>query len=222
MIDPVTGETATRTIIGITSYDPNFAGAYMSASSVRDVFGKEISASRFYLSIDPDRLSDVTDELQGRFIGNGVEAKTFREVVEEQQRISTQFLHLMQGYLALGLLVGIAGLGVVMIRAVRERRRDVGVLRSLGFLAQQVRSAFLLESGFVAFEGITVGSMLALVTAAQLVSHGDFGKGIHFVVPWLQLAVLAAAAFVASLLAAAWPARQASKIAPAVALRVAA
>jgi putative ABC transport system permease protein len=221
VIDPITNKTSTRTVIGIVSYDPNFAGAYMSARSVRAAFGKQVSASRFYVSTAPNRETAVTTALQGRFVANGVEAKTFRRVVEDQQRISTQFLHLMQGYLALGLLVGIAGLGVVMIRAVRERRREIGVLRSLGFLSQQVRAAFLIESGFVAFEGIAVGSVLAIVTAAQLVSHGDFGKGIHFLIPWVQVLVLTGAAFVASLVATAWPARQASRIAPAVALRVA-
>ena len=64
--------------------------------------------------------------------------ETFRSLIEEFARANLQFLRLMQGYLALGLLVGIAGLGVVMVRAVRERRREVGVLRSLGFASVEV------------------------------------------------------------------------------------
>ena len=66
---------------------------------------------------------------------------------------------------ALGLLVGIAGLGVVMVRAVRERRRNIGVLRALGFQAGTVQRAFLTESSLVALEGILFGSALGLVTA---------------------------------------------------------
>jgi putative ABC transport system permease protein len=127
----------------------------------------------------------------------------------------------MQAYLALGLLVGIAGLGVVMVRAVRERRRQVGVLRALGFLAKQVRAAFVLESGFVALEGILVGVVLALITAAQLISSGDFGENVDFIIPWGQLTLLTGSALVAAVLATAWPAQQASYIAPAEALRIA-
>jgi putative ABC transport system permease protein len=127
----------------------------------------------------------------------------------------------MQAYLALGLLVGIAGLGVVMVRAVRDRRREIGVLRALGFLRHQVRRAFVLESGFVAFEGIVVGMVLALITAAQLISNGDFGRGVEFIIPWSQLAILLSSALVAALIATAWPAQQASQIPPAVALRIA-
>jgi putative ABC transport system permease protein len=81
--------------------------------------------------------------------------------------------------------------------------------------------AFLLESGFIAIEGILVGTVLALITAKQLVATGQFGKGIVFTIPWMQISILVAVAFVASLIATAWPAQQASQIAPAVALRIA-
>ena len=69
----------------------------------------------------------------------------------------------MRGYLALGSIVGIAGIGVIMVRAVRERRRQVGVLRALGFQATAVRRAFVVESAFVAVEGVVIGTVLALV-----------------------------------------------------------
>jgi putative ABC transport system permease protein len=141
--------------------------------------------------------------------------------VEDFQQVNLQFLNLMQGYLALGLLVGIAGLGVLAVRSVRERRREIGVLRSLGFVAPQVRWAFLFESGFIALQGILIGSVLAVITSAQLVGTEAFGESAIFDIPWTQLTVLCGAALIASIIATAWPAQQASRIAPAVALRVA-
>jgi putative ABC transport system permease protein len=131
-----------------------------------------------------------------------------------------QFIHLMQGYLALGLVVGIAGLGVVMVRAVRERRRQIGVLRALGFPGIAIRRAFVAESSFVAAEGILIGVALALVTAWRLVGSASFGEGLPFAIPWGPLALLVAGTLVVSLLATAAPAQQASKIRPAVALRI--
>jgi putative ABC transport system permease protein len=74
----------------------------------------------------------------------------------------------MQGFLALGLIVGIAGLGVVMVRAVRERRRNIGVLRALGFQSGTIQRAFLTESTFVALEGIVLGTALSIVTSYLL------------------------------------------------------
>jgi FtsH-binding integral membrane protein len=119
--------------------------------------------------------------------------------------------------------VGIAGLGVVMVRAVRERRRNIGVLRALGFQSGTIQRAFLTESTFVALEGIVLGAALSIVTSYLLFKNDQElnASGVGFPIPWASIAVLVAAAALASVLATVWPARQASKIRPAVALRIA-
>jgi putative ABC transport system permease protein len=223
VINPLTGDETTKEIIALSGNDFAFSGVYLSRTrEFRDVLRGTVTPSRFYVVAEGSE-SDARRtavRLQGELVDSGVEAVTFRSRVEEFGRVNLQFLRLMQGYLALGLLVGIAGLGVVMVRAVRERRRQVGVLRSLGFLPAMVRRAFLLESGFTAIEGILLGTVLALVTASQLVANGDFGQGVEFQIPWLDVGVLCTVSLVASLLATTWPAQQASRIPPAVALRV--
>ncbi|MDQ4142395.1 MAG: FtsX-like permease family protein, partial [Actinomycetota bacterium] len=222
MIDPLTGKTAEREIAGVLSMDVAFSGVYMSEESIRSVLGRRASPSRFFLVADEETSAMATaSDLQGELFRNGVEADTFKGVVEEFQALNLQFLRLMQGYLALGLLVGIAGLGVVMVRAVRERRREIGVLRSLGFLGPSVRRTFLFESTFIALQGIVIGAILALITAAQLIATDAFGESAVFSIPWDDLLILCGAALLASLLATASPAQQASKVPPAVALRVA-
>jgi putative ABC transport system permease protein len=222
VVDPFTGRSVQRRIIGLVENDFAFSGVYMSRASLDAVLGDQASPARFYVETTGslERARATARALQGAFVANGVEADTFRDIVESFLGANLQFFQLMQGYLALGLCVGIAGLGVVMVRAVRERRREVGVLRSLGFVPAQVRRAFVMESGIVAAQGIIVGLVLALVTVSQLVATDAFGD-VAFVVPWDQLAVLACAALVASLVATAWPAQQASQIPPAVALRIA-
>jgi putative ABC transport system permease protein len=222
VIDPVTGTEVARRIIGEVGNDFAFSGSYMSYGSIDEILGERATPARFYIEVDEGADPDeVARRLQGELVANGVEAESFLSRVEDFQQTNLQFFQLMQSYLALGLLVGIAGLGVVMVRAVRERRRDVGVLRALGFLPHQVRRAFVLESGFVAFQGILIGVVLALITAKQLVATGEFGEDIGFEVPWTQIALLTGIALVAALLATAWPAQEASKTPPAVALRIA-
>jgi putative ABC transport system permease protein len=223
VLDPVTGTPVKRRVIAVTDSGQSFSGVFMGRDSVKEVFSGRVAENRFYVVAggSPEALGDIAARMQGEFVRNGVEAQSFRSIIEQGQRLNLQFLQLMQGYLALGLVVGIAGLGVVMIRAVRERRREIGVLRALGFVAPMVRRAFVFESGFTALEGILVGSLLALVTAAQLIGNGDFGEGLAFEVPWANVALLCVASLVASLLATSWPAQQASRIPPAVALRVA-
>jgi len=130
---------------------------------------------------------------------------------------------LLRAYLGLGLLIGIAGLGVVMVRAVRERRREIGMLRAMGCSSGVVRRAFILEAAFIALQGILLGVGLGMITSYNLLVNSDaFGdQRLEFSWPWGALGAIAVVPLVASLLATAWPASQAARIRPAVALRIA-
>jgi putative ABC transport system permease protein len=222
MRDAVTGQTAQLTIVGVTNnsfYDG--ADHVFIARSLSDrMFGARSASDLLFVSTAPGTDNDALAGLiNGRYVANGASATSFHRLVNDQFSVESQFLTLIRGYVALGLLVGIAGLGVVMVRSVRERRREVGVLRALGFSSVAVRRAFLAESSFIALEGILIGAALALITAWRLVNSGSFGSGTAFAVPWSQLAVLVVVTYIASLLATAAPAVQASRIRPAVALR---
>ena len=222
MRDPLSGRTRELTIAAIAESSFANDAAYVSLSSLRDLLGPRVVANRLLVAteagVDPAALAD---QLDAAYLANGADAESFRTIVAANLASQTQFFRLMQGYLALGLVVGIAGLGVVMVRAVRERRRQVGVLRSLGYEAAAVRRAFMLESAFVAAEGIAIGTALAVATSFQIVANDTFGDDLSFSLPWGQLAILVVATFVASVLATAAPAQQASRIRPAVALRLA-
>jgi putative ABC transport system permease protein len=224
--DPVSGLTRELRIAGIS--DGGFGGggrggmAYMGIDGVRAVVGNRAVPNLLFIATKPGAdPQKVAEHLNGRYLANGVDAISFRKLVSDGLAQQQQFFGLMQGYLALGLIVGVAGLGVVMVRAVRERRREIGVLRSLGFETRQVRRAFVAESTFVGLEGILIGTILAMVSTWRLLSSGAFGDGIVFSIPWGQVTAVVSLAFVATLIATASPAQQASKIRPAVALRIA-
>ena len=197
-------------------------GAFVGAPFAQSFLGSEVVASRFYVQVKGDPES-VAPALNGRLLQYGVDAETFASIIDGGLQQQQGFLRLMQGYIALGLLIGIAGLGVVMIRAVRDRRRQIGMLRAMGFSSRIVRTSFLLEAGFVALQGIVLGVVLALVVSYQLLSNSEtFGDSqLGFEVPWLALGLLTAASLGASLLATTAPASQAARIKPAVALRIA-
>jgi ABC-type antimicrobial peptide transport system permease subunit len=48
---------------------------------------------------------------------------------------------LIQGFMGLGLIVGVAALGVISARAVVERRQQIGVLRAIGFRRGMVQGS---------------------------------------------------------------------------------
>lgn len=216
---PATGRTVTRRVVAISAAGAAFSGVMVSRDSLAELTSNPVG-NRHYVATSENPAA-VAARLERSFLPNGLEARTFREVVEEALRAQEDFFDLIEGYLALGLFVGIAGLGVVMVRAVRERRRQIGVLRALGFSAGAVRAAFLLESSLVALEGVLIGGGLALATSYQLaVNSSAFGDtDVSFAVPWTQLAILLAAVVAASLLATLVSASRAAKTPPATALR---
>ena len=212
------------TVAGVMTSDFQMNGLLVGRSVVDGLLGPRAVPNRTYVSVEEGADPEVVARaLDGELVAEGVDARTFRSVVEDALAEQAGFFHLMEGFLSLGLLIGIAGLGVVMVRAVRERRRQIGMLRAMGFTARDVRTAFLVEATFVAVRGLVLGVLLGLVTSYSLLDHSNIFEGAHleFTVPWRTLAVVVGIPLVSSLLAAVGPASRASDIRPAVALRVA-
>ena len=156
-----------------------------------------------------------------RLLEFGADASTFDARVAEEAGETVAIIRLFEGFLSLGLIIGVEGLGVVLIRAVHERRRQIGVLRALGVQRSVVRRAFLIEAMFLAGQGVAIGAGLGLITAYQVLVNSDtFGGGdFDFAWPWAALALILIVPTVAALLSAIGPASRASQIAPAAALR---
>ncbi len=149
-------------------------------------------------------------------------SESLNKLISDAQAQNRTFLEMFQGFLALGLLVGIAALGVVSLRAVVERRQQIGMLRAIGYKRSMVQLSFLLESGFIALSGIGLGLLLGISFAANLFTSGEFGastRGLEFTVPWVQIGAMTGFAFVASMVTTYLPARAASRVAVAEALR---
>ena len=216
--DPETGTTHVKTIAGIMSSAGAFYNIGVGEVGFPILTSKAAATADFrdakqtsYM-LDAPGVDDVAlaAELQGRFLAAGVVATSIRQFVEQNLAASQSFFRLMQGFLALGLLVGIIGLGVVMVRAVRERRRTIGVLRALGFRSKAVQRAFMAESTFVAAEGILIGAVLAVITTYLLYRNSAAFQGLHgpYPIVWRDVTVILGATFGASILATLGPASE--------------
>jgi putative ABC transport system permease protein len=222
--NPATLEERELTVAGVLDADFVFHGVLAGRPFVEDFLGPQSAQFRHYVQAsegqDPDELAE---RLTGVMVANGVDAESFRARVDERLAVQQNFFAMMRGFLGLGLIIGIAGLGVVMVRAVRERRREIGMLRAMGFSSGVVRRAFLVEAAFIAVQGSLIGIALGLVTTYEVaVNSSTFGElALDFQVPWSTIGLIFVVPLLASLLAAAVPATQAARIKPAVALRIA-
>ncbi len=119
---------------------------------------------------------------------------------------------------AIGLitLIGAAiGLMNIMLVAVNERTREVGLIKALGGTRRSIRNQFLFESIIISLLGAIFGIILG-VAVGNLFS---IFLGTGFVVPWGWVITGIVICTIVGLTAGIWPAMKASKLDPIVALR---
>ena len=200
-----------------------FSGLFMSHATATTVFGGEpIAPTQFLYKVKPGvDTNQARLDIGAAYLDNGLEPIVLRDTIEKQTGFSNGFTQLLQGFLALGLLVGIAGLGVISTRAVVERRQQIGMLRAIGYSRGLVQLSFLLESSFIAILGLLLGGGLGILGAYTFLrdSNESSGTVYDFAVPWGQIALILIGSYLATLLTTYLPARAAARIYPAEALR---
>jgi putative ABC transport system permease protein len=149
-----------------------------------------------------------------------LKASTIGDELRLVQGIRGLLSMILQGFMGVGLLAGVAALGTLSTRAVVERRRQIGVLRALGFTARAVSIGLLVESAVVALLGAVLGVGVGLFVAQNTVTFlSAVSPELRFSIPWDQLALVVLVSLGAALLMTLLPARQAGQLTPAEALR---
>ena len=220
----LSGETVTVTVIGILEREHEGAfSALSSKKTLDDAFPFPIPITRYRFSVadgvDPEQAARG---LEAAFLQNGMETEVLADELKQQAAANKAFFRLFTGFMALGLVVGIAALGVVSTRAVVERRQQIGVLRAIGYRRGMILLSFLLESSFIAILGMAIGATLGITLGYQIyvdIRDSESVGNLRFVIPWAQIGVILGLAYVFSLIATYLPARQAARIYPAEALR---
>ncbi|MGH3083666.1 MAG: ABC transporter permease [Gaiellaceae bacterium] len=223
--DPQTGKSVTLTVIGILEESAPEAmyGLSTSQRTLAAAYGHRVRPSAYYYALAPGVDARATaPKLEAAFVANGLEADAIEQVVDDAIGIQLTFNRLVEGFMGLGLIVGIAALGVISARAVVERRQQIGILRALGFRRRMIQLSFLIEASFIAVSAIFVGTGLGLICSKNViddVASQASWQDLTLAVPWLHLALIFGAVYAAALLATLAPALRASRIYPAEALR---
>jgi putative ABC transport system permease protein len=217
------GEPQPVTIIGVVDRAIGSLNGLFAPQATIDAVYPNLAMTSYYVSLDdPDQADDVAKEIEAALLANGVQAVSIADQLEEAQSSSTGFFAILQGFIGLGLFVGVAAIGVVAFRSVVERRQQIGVLRALGYQRAMVALSFMIETLFVVGVGVLSGSILGIFVARNFFLDDEdaaTSSSIDFVIPWLNILLVVVAAMAAALLMTWIPARQASRIAPAEALR---
>lgn len=223
--DPQTGRQVTLKVIGVLSDNVplSMIGIWTSQRTLSATFGARVQPTGYFYAlrrgVDP---TATAKHLESAFLANGMQADALKKVLDDTVSANLTFDRLIMGFMGLGLIVGVAALGVISTRSVVERRQQIGVLRSIGFRRSMVEAIFLLESAFVAVTSILVGTLLGLIVARNVISDSQRQNtfaNLAMHVPWVTLGVIFATVFVIAMVTTLVPARRAARVFPAEALR---
>jgi ABC-type lipoprotein release transport system permease subunit len=179
--------------------------------------------SRVTLDFDP--------KVPYRTVKDSVAALGFRafSFAEEFEEIQQVFIYLNMALGLIGLIaLSTASLGIAntMIMSINERRREIGVLKSLGADESDIRRLFLVESGVIGLFG-TAGGILfgwGITRVASAIAQSFMeDKGIApidlFALPLWLIGVSLAVGIGVSVVAGLYPAARAARVDPVEALR---
>jgi putative ABC transport system permease protein len=151
----------------------------------------------------------------------GREMEKLKVGVANQQlantRMAMRLTKVLLGMLV-GLILAVGGIGImnVLLAAVSERTREIGIRKAVGARARDIQMQFLVESVMVTGVGAVIGFVFGLLLAfgGTAVFRATLGSNIHPVVS-VSTALLAAASSIAVGVAfGTYPARRAARLVP--------
>lgn len=188
----------------ITSFEPS-----------QEILKQEDSVNIIMAKLnDVDRAEQVAQEIEENY--DNVRALSEKDAIREAQDFTGQLGVLT---FSLGSIAAIiAGLGImnVMFMSVRERRREIGVMKALGATNYEVLLQIVLEALFLTLIGAAAGIVLSFLVVFAINGMGQ-GELAH-ISPLLIIEVLIFASSI-GIIGGILPAREAASLQPAVVLR---
>lgn len=218
-----TGQYSNKTVIGILDQSFFFMGIITTQEFLSEELGIQFPSMYLFDIAEERDVKSVSHELKKEFITYGMETTEIRDTIKEIMKQMTSIMTLMEAYLGLGLFVGIAGLGIITLRSVKERRQEIGVMRAIGFKKGMVAKSFLIEISFIALLGIAIGVILG-ISLSYHITNEFYPSGVSLskfisLIPWAHILIITTFAYITTLLCTVSSALRASKIPPAEALR---
>jgi putative ABC transport system permease protein len=113
--------------------------------------------------------ADVLTRLESSLAGQGLDAAPTRDRLAAYHRVENTYLSTFQALGGLGLVLGTVGLATVLLRNALERRREIALLRALGYRPGHVAWMLLAENAALLGAGVAAGLVAALVAVVPAV-----------------------------------------------------
>jgi putative ABC transport system permease protein len=196
------------------SLDRSVIIGYGAATSYLDADGL---AGTIYVRSDPEDVDNVQGVLAATVNPenpNEVTVSQPSDTLQARAAAEAAYTDLFLGLGTVALLVGGVGIANVMVIAVLERRREIGLRRATGATRHHIRVQFLVESLMLSAAGGAAGVLLGVLATGTYAAV----EGTDLLMPWYALAGGFGAAVLIGAIAGIYPAMRAARLTPTEAL----
>ena len=131
----------------------------------------DVEGYRFFLlDVSPQRAQQVTGRLEEALSDYGFDIQSTEARLAGFHKVENTYLSTFRSLGALGLVLGTVGLAAILLRSVLERRRELALLRAVGYRPSHLAAIVLAENLLLLLMGLATGTVCALLAIAPAVS----------------------------------------------------
>ncbi len=161
----------------------------MSETNFKKLFPDQEGYRFFLIDGAPEKSSEIAAALEDKLSDFGFDAIGTEEKLATFHRVENTYLSTFQTLGGLGLLLGTLGLATVLLRNVLERRRELALMRAVGYRSSHLSLIVIAENALLLGCGLLTGVLCALLAIIPaLVARGGRLSGVSLGL--LLLAVL--------------------------------
>jgi putative ABC transport system permease protein len=145
----------------------------MSEANFKKLFPDQEGYRFFLIDGAPEKSSEIAAALEDKLSDFGFDAIGTEEKLAGFHRVENTYLSTFQTLGGLGLLLGTLGLATVLLRNVLERRREMALMRAVGYRPSHLSLMVIAENALLLGCGLLTGVLCALLAIIPaLVARG--------------------------------------------------
>ncbi len=189
--------TVTVTVVGFYTGGSIFVSGMYTDNSVPTTLADGKPMYVYSLILDPKTSTQTLNKIQAAV--PDVQAIDLAQISLLINGILNNLIIMLTAIASLAMIAGVIIIANAVALAMLERRRELGILKSVGHTSSSVLSEVLMENGTIGFTG---GLLAMLLVSVALLILGLFLKSLNFGVPaGLLLGVIFATAIVCMIVA---------------------
>lgn len=178
VVNQFTGQRRTLTVVGFytassTGVSLNFnISPVLGSRELANGLGGRTTQTVYYLAVEPARTSEVTARLASA--APRAQVFNFSDLLSQFGQVLDNLLVMVTAIASLALLAGVIIIANAVALAMLERRREIGILKAIGYTSRRVLGITLIENGVIG----GLGSLLGMTVASGATAIFAWQSGV--------------------------------------------